>query len=52
MARLKTFILGVGFSRQALLELGFHVAGAWVAVIPSEDIAPSSDKYSESVRQE
>jgi hypothetical protein len=51
MASLHTLVLGIGFSRQALLELGFHVAGTRAAVIPSEEVAPSGDIHSESVRQ-
>jgi hypothetical protein len=50
MASLHTLVLGICFSRQTLLELGFHVAGARVAVIPSEEVASSSDIYSKSVR--
>lgn len=52
MARLHAFVLGVGLSRQALLELGLHVVGARASVVPLEEIAPSSDTHSESVRQE
>jgi len=52
MAGLHTFVLGVGLSGQALLELGLHVVGARASVVPLEEIAPSSDTHSESVRQE
>lgn len=49
---LHTFVLGVGLSRQAILELGFHVVGARASVVPVEEIAPSSDTHGESMRQE
>ena len=52
MARLHAFVLGVGLSRQALLELDLHVVGARASVVPLEEIASSSDTHSESVRKE
>jgi 6-phosphogluconolactonase (cycloisomerase 2 family) len=50
MTGLHTFVLGVSLGRQAFLELGFHVRGARVTVVPGEKVALGSDIDRESVR--
>ncbi len=52
MTGLHTLVLGVSLGRQALLELGSHVTGARVTVIPSEEVALGGDIDRESVREE
>ena len=51
MARLHTLVHCICLGRNALLQSGLHVARAWIAVVPGEEFALSSDVQGQGMRQ-